>query len=44
MQLPYDINQTTEQDTWDRDFHSILLYRSLEYFPSDMNNIKKYVC
>ena len=25
IQLPYDVNQATEQDSWDRNFHSISL-------------------
>jgi len=41
IQLPYDVNQTTEQDAWDRDYHSISLHGSLEHLPSDTNNIKK---
>jgi len=51
IQLLYDVNQATEQDTWDGDFHSISLYDLLEYFPSNANNIKeflhhlmKYIC
>ena len=41
MQLLYDVNQTIEQDTWNRNFHSISLYRSLKHLPSNANNIKK---
>lgn len=37
----YDINQTTEQDVWDRNSYFISLYRSLEHLTSNANNIKK---
>ena len=41
IQLLYDINQATEQDTWDGDFYSISLHSLLKHLPSNTNNIKK---
>jgi len=39
--LPYDVNQATEQDSWDGNFHSISLHGALEHLPSDSKNIKE---
>jgi len=51
VQLPYDVNQATEQDAWDGDFCSISLHGLLEHLPFNANNIKeslhymtKYIC
>jgi len=33
----------TEQDLWNGNFHSILLYSTLEYFLSDFKNIKEFL-
>ena len=41
IQVLYNVNQTTEQNAQDRNFHSISLYRSLEHLVSNANNIKK---
>ena len=41
IQLLYNINQATEQDTWDRDFYSISFHSLLKHLSSNTNNIKK---
>jgi len=41
MQLLYDINQTLDPETWDSNFHAILLYSSMEYLASDIKHIKE---
>ena len=41
IQLLYNINQTTEQDSQDSKFHLILLHNSLEHLLSDFKNIKE---
>ena len=41
IQLPYNINQAMDQDSWDSDFHPISLHRLIEHLPSDIKNIKK---
>jgi len=33
----------TEQDLWNGNFHSILLYSTLEYFLLDFKNIKEFL-
>jgi len=40
-QLPYNINQAMESDTWDGNFHSISLHSSIEHLMSDTKNIKE---
>ena len=42
--MPYNVNQATEQDTWNENFHFILLYGLLEHFSSDTNSIKESLC
>ena len=42
--LTYNINQATEQDSWDGNFHLISLYSSLEHLPSNSKNIKEFLC
>ena len=44
IQLPYNINQTTEQDSWNGNFLPISLHGSLEHLLSDSKNIKKFLC
>ena len=41
IQLLYDINQTTEQDSQDGNFHSISLHSFLEHLLSNSKNIKE---
>jgi len=41
IQLPYDINQVTEQDSWDGNFHPISLHGALKHLLLDSKNIKK---
>jgi len=40
IQLPYNTNAPMEPDLWDRSFHSISLYGSIEHFASDSKSIK----
>jgi len=40
IQLLYDINQATDQNSWDGNFHPISFHRSMEYLLSDIKNIK----
>lgn len=44
IQLPYDVNQVTKQDSWNSNFHSILLHSMLEYLPSNSKSIKELLC
>ena len=39
--MPYNINQATEPDTWDSNFHSVSLYGSIEHIVLDTKNIRK---
>ena len=41
IQLPYDVNQVTEQDSWDGNFHPISLHSTLKHPLSDSKNIKE---
>ena len=41
VQLNYDLNQGLDPDSWDGNFHAVLLYRSMEYLASDTKNFKK---
>ena len=43
IKLPYDVNQVTEQDSWDRNFHFILLHGTLKYLLSNSKNIKEFL-
>jgi len=40
IQLPYDVDQATDQDLWDGAFQPVSLHGSLEHLPSDIKNIK----
>ena len=40
IQLPYDPQAPTKPDLWSGSFHPISLHRSIEYFASDLKNIK----
>ena len=40
IQLNYNINQALEPESWDGEFHTILLHSSMEYLVSDIKNIK----
>ena len=44
IQSPCDINQATEQDSWDGSFYPISLHGSLEHLLSDSKNIKESLC
>jgi len=41
IQLPYDVNQVAETDSWDGNFLSISLHGALKHLPSDSKNIKE---
>ena len=41
IQIPYNINQATEPDTWDSNFHSVSLHGSMEHLASDAKNIRE---
>ena len=43
IQLNYNIDQTRNPDSWDRNFQAILLHGSLEHLASDMKNIKEFL-
>ena len=40
IQLSYDINQALEPESWDGDFQTIFLHRSMKHLVSDIKNIK----
>ena len=44
IQLPYDINQALDPESWDGNFNPILLYESIEYLRSDVKNIIESLC
>ena len=41
IQLPYNVNQIMELNSWNGNFYSISLHSSLEHLPSDSKNIKE---
>ena len=44
IQLPYNINQALDSESWDGNFNPILLYESMEYLRSDIKNIMESLC
>jgi len=40
IQLSYDINQALDPESWDDNFHAILLHRSMKHLVSNVKNIK----
>ena len=40
VNLPYDVNQAINPQSWDSFFHPISLYGSIEHIPSNIENIK----
>jgi len=40
MQLLYDINQALDPESWDGNFHAILLYGSIKHLVLDIKHIK----
>ena len=40
MQLNYNINQALDSKSWNGNFWTILLHRSIEHLASDIKNIK----
>jgi len=43
IQLNYDINQALDLEEWDGNFHTILLYKAMEYLAPDIKNIKDFL-
>ena len=41
VQLPSNINQALNLESWNGNFHTISLHGSLEHFASDIKSIKK---
>jgi len=41
IQLNYDPNQALDPDSWDGNFHAVLLHSSMEHLASDTINIKE---
>jgi len=41
IQLNYNPNQALDPDSWDSNFHTVLLYGAMEHMPSDMLNFKE---
>jgi len=41
VQLPYNINQALDPESWNSNFHTILIHSSLEHFASNIKSIKK---
>ena len=41
IQLPYNINQVTEHNSYDGNIHFISLYGTLEHLSSNSKNIKE---
>jgi len=41
IQLPYDPDQAMELNTWDGNFYSVSLHRSIEHIVSNIQNIKE---
>ena len=40
VNLPYDVNQLINPQSWDGYFHPISHHSSIEHIPSDIKNIK----
>jgi len=41
--LLYDINQALDPESWDGNFHTVLLHSSLEHFTSNIKSIKEFL-
>lgn len=41
IQLPYDIDQALDSESWDSNFHAISLHGSMEHLVSDIKHIKE---
>jgi len=44
MQILYNVNQTLDLESWDGNFHAILLHGSMEHLASNAKNIKESLC
>ena len=40
MQIPYDINEAQDPESWDNNFYAISLHRSMEHLALDVKHIK----
>jgi len=41
VQLSYDVNQVSDPESWNDNFHTISLHRSMEYLALDIKHIKE---
>jgi len=41
VQLPYNVNQALDPESWNGNFRAILIHSSMEYLASDISNIKE---
>ena len=41
VQIPYNVNQAVDPESWNSNFNSILLHSSMEHLVLDIKNIKK---
>ena len=41
IQLPYDINQALNPESWNGNFRAIFIHGSMEHLASNINNIKE---
>ena len=44
IQLNYDIDQALDPESWNSEFHTVSLYRSMKHLASDVKNIKESLC
>jgi len=44
IQLNYNINQALDPESWDGEFHTVLLHRFMEHLMSNVKNIKEFLC
>jgi len=43
VQLNYNPDQALDPDSWDGNFHTVLLYGAMEHMPSDVLNFKEFL-
>jgi len=44
IQLNYNIDQALNPESWDGEFHAVLLHRFIEHLVSNVKNIKEFLC
>ena len=44
MQIPYNINEAQDPESWDNNFYAISLHRSMKYLALDIKHIKESLC